>query len=218
MLFLDVDGERILMFGTQWSIQFLSYCSRWHADGTFKIRPLLFAQIYIIFGYFDGFLIPCLYCLTSKQNQTTYEKIFNHILSIGLSRLGIKFSSEALTCDFELGSINVATSIFPHIDITAFLNYSQALWRKIKDLKPDKLVSQPKKKNNNNFSEEEMQTANQLFSGAVGLALIPPSSVESAWTNIMDNYTPESPLAHEFNDSMVDNYVCQQSTRYSIEL
>jgi hypothetical protein len=34
----------------------------------------------------------------------------------------------------------------------------------------------------------------------------------------MDNYTPESPAAQEFNDYMVDNYVCQQSARFCIEL
>ena len=72
------------------------------ADGAFKTRPLLFAQIYILFGYFEGFLIPCIYCLTSKQDQVTYEKIFNHVLSIGLSDVNFKFSPEALTCDFEL--------------------------------------------------------------------------------------------------------------------
>ncbi|CAF2084997.1 unnamed protein product, partial [Rotaria magnacalcarata] len=53
---------------------------------------------------------------------------------------------------------------------------------------------------------------------AIGLALIPPSHVESVWTNIMDEYTPETPLAQDFNDYMVENYVCQQSSRYSIEL
>jgi hypothetical protein len=218
-LFLDGNAERIMIFGSPWSIRFLSYCSRWHADGTFKTRPLLFAQIYIIFGYFEGFLIPCFYCLTSKQNQTTYEKIFNHVSSIGLSHLNLKFSPEALTCDFELGSINAATAIFPHIDITAcFFHYAQSLWRKIKDLKLNKLVYRPKRNNNNNFSEEEYQKANKWFSGAVGLALIPASCVEYVWTDIMDNYTPDSSSAQEFNDYMVENYVCKQSARYSIEL
>ena len=119
VLSLDGDGERILMFGSQWSLIFLSYCSRCHADGTFLTRPLLFAQIYIIFGYFDGFLVPCIYCLTSRQNQVTYEKLFNHLISIGLTHLQIRFSLEALTCDFELGSINASTYLFPNIDIAA---------------------------------------------------------------------------------------------------
>jgi hypothetical protein len=37
-----------------------------------------------------------------------------------------------------------------------------------------------------------MQKAHQWFSDAFGLALIPPSSVESVWTNIIDTYTPDA--------------------------
>ena len=72
-----------------------------------------------------------------------------------------------------------------------FFHFSQRLWRKVTDLKLNKLVSRSKK--NNNSSEEEKQKAHQWFSGAIGLALIPPSFVESIWTDIMDNYSPESP-------------------------
>jgi hypothetical protein len=216
-LSLDGVGERILIFGSQWNITFLSYCTRWHADGTFLTRPLLFAQIYIIFGYLDGFLIPCFYCLTSKQNQLVYEKIYNHILLIGSSYLNIKYSPETLTCDFEIGSINAATELFPNISIDAcFFHYTQNLWRRIQDLKLNKLVTRSNKKNN--FSNEEKEKASKWFSAAVGLALIPPALVESVWTDVMGNYTPESPAAQEFNDYMVDNYVCQQSARFCIEL
>lgn len=156
----------------------MSYCSRWHADGTFRTRPLLFAQIYIIFGYFDGFLIPCMYCLTSNQKQSTYEKIFNHLISLGSSRLNISYCPEALICDFELGSINTATALFPNISITAcFFHFAQALWRRIQDLKLNKLVSPSKKEND--LPDEEKEKVKKWFAGAVGLALIPPSSVES---------------------------------------
>ncbi|CAF3303956.1 unnamed protein product [Rotaria socialis] len=212
------NKERILLFGSRWSIKFLSFCSGWHADGTFLTRPLLFAQIYIIFGYFDGFLIPCIYCLTSRQDQVTYEKILNHIISIGYSQLNTRFSPQSLTCDFELGSINAAAKCFRNISITAcFFHYSQALWRKVQDLKLNSLISKSKT-NNNSWSEEQRKAAYIWFYGAIGLALIPPSHVESVWTNIMDEYTPETPLAQDSNDYMVENYVCQQSSRYSIEL
>ena len=47
---LDDNKKRILIFGSGWSVEFLYRCSRWHVDGTFLTRSLLFAQIYIIFG------------------------------------------------------------------------------------------------------------------------------------------------------------------------
>ena len=37
------DQDRLLMFASDWSIKFLSSCSQWHSDGTYKYRLLLFA-------------------------------------------------------------------------------------------------------------------------------------------------------------------------------
>ena len=72
-------------------------------------------------------------------------------------------------------------------------------------------------KENTHFSEEK-QKAKNWFSGAVDLAFIPPSFVESVWIDTMDVYTPESPLAEEFNNYMADNYVCRASSPYSIDI
>ena len=43
---MSVSGdnkERILIFGSRYSIEFLSLCSRWHVDGIFLTQFLLFA-------------------------------------------------------------------------------------------------------------------------------------------------------------------------------
>lgn len=135
------------------------------------------------------FFIPCIYCLTSNQKQTAYEKIFNHLLSIESSHFNIKYILEDFTSDFKLSSINVVVAIDPNIQITVcFSRYSQLI---ILFIDQTRITIIQKKK----FWEP-----NQWFSGAVGLALISPSSVESVWTNNMDNY------------------VCQELCRYSIEL
>ena len=59
------------MFASAWSIHFLSSYSEWHLDGTFKCRPLLFSQVYILFG-FNNLMIPCIYCLTTKKDENVY--------------------------------------------------------------------------------------------------------------------------------------------------
>ena len=48
--------------------------------------------------------------------------------------------------------------------------------------------------------------------------MISSSQVESVWTNIIDEFTPETPPLQDFNDYVVETYVYQQSSRYTVEL
>ncbi|CAF1041601.1 unnamed protein product [Didymodactylos carnosus] len=73
------DGDYLMIFGSEWSIRFLSSCLLWHSDATFDVRPLLFAQLYIIFGFNNRYMIPCACGLTTEQNKITHTKIFDLI-------------------------------------------------------------------------------------------------------------------------------------------
>lgn len=42
--------HRIVIFGTDENMEFLSRCDGWYMDGTFKIVPRLFTQLYTIHG------------------------------------------------------------------------------------------------------------------------------------------------------------------------
>ena len=88
--FLIVDelyGEdRLLIFASDWSLIFLSECEQWHSDGTFTIRPLIFEQVYILCGFSNGFMIPRVYCLTTKKDEQVYTKIFGHGISLARSQ------------------------------------------------------------------------------------------------------------------------------------
>ena len=96
--FLIVDelyGEdRLWMFASDWSLIFLSKCEQWHSDGTFTIRPLIFEQVYILCGFSNGFIIPCVYCLTTKKDEQVYTKIFGRVIS-RLLESSISISSHA---------------------------------------------------------------------------------------------------------------------------
>ena len=53
-LFLLYDSgavnDRILVFGTERNLDFLQLSDGWYADGTFKVAPPLFRQLYTIHG------------------------------------------------------------------------------------------------------------------------------------------------------------------------
>ena len=177
------------MFGSAWRLHFLSSCKQIHADGTFKPRPLLFSQLYILFGFDNGFMIPCIYYLSTKRNEILYKKIFNHVVAL-CADMNLNFSPQRFTSDFELASIQAFKSIFPDVKIAAcFFHYAQSIWRKVQELGLSRLFSSGEKEFN---SDEHKRTDYWLFR-AIGLALIPPLLIEATWVHLMDEYTPNEP-------------------------
>jgi len=64
--FLQYDndnGNRILIFGTPASIEFLENCQHWFMDGTFKTVPTQFMQLFTIHGLQRGHNVLCAYSL-----------------------------------------------------------------------------------------------------------------------------------------------------------
>ena len=201
------------MFGIDWSLSFLSTCSRWHSDGTFDVRPLLFEQVYLVCGYNEGFMIPCIYVLTTKKDETTYSKIFSHIVTLGTNRQGVVMKPSHLTCDFEISAINAFKNIFPEAQVkTCFFHYSQSLWRKIQDYS---LSSCFLNFDNTDLTDEQCKNARDWFNGALGLALIPPTLIQNTWVDLMDHYTPDNSGGTMFNDYIVSTYVDSSSARFT---
>lgn len=62
--FLYYDNKkknRIIIFTTRKNLKFLQNCKHWHADGTFKTVPNIFAHLYTIHGLYENTTIPLVY-------------------------------------------------------------------------------------------------------------------------------------------------------------
>ena len=205
------------MFGSDWSLEYLGSCSQWHSDGTYKCRPLLFAQLYIIFG-FSNKMIPCVYCLTTKQDEHIYSKILQHLLHLA-GQKNITLNPKRLTCDFEQASINAFSKTFPQLHVAGcFFHFSQSLWRKIQELGLSRLVKRSRSSKPNVVLTEEQKKGTNWFLCAIGLALVPPFLVEKVWAEAIDDFTPEHQSSIKFNDYMVSTYVDVTSNRFPVGL
>jgi hypothetical protein len=60
--FLRHESEWLL-FAAEADLQFLRSCNVWFADGTFKVSPPQYLQLYTIHGFRDGISVPCVYAL-----------------------------------------------------------------------------------------------------------------------------------------------------------
>jgi hypothetical protein len=109
-----------------------------------------------------------------------------------------------------------SNSYFPSVQISAcFFHYAQSLWRKVQELGLFHLLASS---NDSGISEDQRKKAEHWFLGAVGLALIPPSLVESTWVTLMDEYTPDDHRAPQFNDYLVSTYVESGSARFDVDI
>ena len=86
------DQDRIIVFSSPKMRSLLRECNSLYTDGTFKIVPDHFLQLYTLHVEKDGFLFPCVYALmTSKVKKTIF----------GYSEFEPAFNLAAIIVDFE---------------------------------------------------------------------------------------------------------------------
>ena len=69
------DKERILIFGDATMKNLLNLSNTWLVDGTFKVSPEIFYQIYTIHVELNGFAPPCVYVLLPNKTEKTYNRM-----------------------------------------------------------------------------------------------------------------------------------------------
>ena len=69
LLYNSQDANRILVFGTDGSLQLLEKNEHWLMDGTFKTVPPLFLQLYTIHALVEVGVIPAVYALLPTNSS-----------------------------------------------------------------------------------------------------------------------------------------------------
>ena len=69
--------ERQLIFVSTEGLRQLHGSSYWISDGTFRVVPRIFTQLYSIHADIQGKFFPCVYILMSSKSEATYTTLFN---------------------------------------------------------------------------------------------------------------------------------------------
>ena len=103
-------------------VSILTTSQSWYADGTFKVAPQQFYQIYTIHAEKDGYIFPCIYALLTHKNEMTYNRMFRKLLESGSnpSYIMVDFEKAAINA-FEEQFIAVISGCFFHFSSLAFL-------------------------------------------------------------------------------------------------
>lgn len=122
------DGkDRLLMFTTKKNLRFLTTCSVWASDGTFKVTPLIFTQLYTIHGMKNGKTFPLVYYLLPNKSKKIYKKALK-----ALKDLIDQYEPDEIIFDFELAFIKTFCKLFPRVHVHGcYYHFKQSVWRNV---------------------------------------------------------------------------------------
>jgi hypothetical protein len=130
------DEDRILIFSTAKNLMELGLSSVWLCDGTFKVAPDLYTQVYSVHGFVDGWILPLAFGLLPDKKQVTYEKFFHNLRLVSKGNIS---TPEIVITDFEMAEIGAVHKVFETASIQGcFFHFSQSLHRNL----PKEVISQ----------------------------------------------------------------------------
>lgn len=127
---INFGKKRMLIFFNEHDRITIINSTIWLCDGTFKMSPQSFCQIFIVHcSLFDKFL-PLIYILLPDKMESTYVTMIEILLNI----FG-QISLNNLVIDFEKAIRNAFLKTIPSISIThCMFHFGQIIWRKIQNL------------------------------------------------------------------------------------
>ena len=79
-MFKEESGS-IILFTTIYNLQILVGPKYWIMDGSFKMVPTFFKQLYTIHGHKQNTIVPLVYALLTSKHQKMYELLLQKIIN-----------------------------------------------------------------------------------------------------------------------------------------
>lgn len=123
--------NRVILMGCDDLLDGLARADVWLADGTFKVVPSLFFQLYTIhFNFRDGINPAGLYCLLTNKTAETYAVVLQE-----LKTLIPRAAPRKILVDFERASMNAFHDAFPLATVTGcYFHLTQSVLRKVNEV------------------------------------------------------------------------------------
>ncbi|CAF4947347.1 unnamed protein product [Rotaria sp. Silwood1] len=127
--FIEGD-DRILIFSSPEQLDILQSVNDFLVDGTFKVVPEIFYQLYIIHAIYRGHVVPVLYALLRRKNAATYQNLIDQIL-----QFAPHWNPNTIMLDFEQACIGVYETNFPNVLLSGcYFHLRQSIHRKLQAL------------------------------------------------------------------------------------
>ncbi|CAF4868496.1 unnamed protein product, partial [Rotaria socialis] len=160
------EDEKLIIFTTATNLSVLKTYKHWFVDGTFKVCPEDFYQMFTLHGLLKSQIIPLVYGLLVGKKTTDYDHFFQRIMDED------DFNPETILSDFEAATIKIDQFIVSK-------HSSQSIWRQIQSLGLQK-----------KYQEDESFHLN--IKKIIALAFVPVLDVIKAFNLIADDFEDEA--------------------------
>lgn len=201
------DGveDRLIIFGTTQNLRFLCAADTVYMDGTFKMAPAMFLQIFSIHVKVMDVMRPVCIALLPYKNEATYTRFLN-LLRTAAGQHGHQFNPPIVCIDFESAMITSDQQIYPNARIRGCLfHYSQAIWRHVQ------LLGLTVRYNDD-------AEFNRVVRRATALPLLPPDRVDEVWLEAINEVAEPDAAAQQFMDYVTTTWVDNMVARFPIEI
>lgn len=122
------ESDRMIVFATHANLDLLSHSEEWFLDGTFKVCPSIFDQVYSVHVKLpDGKAVPVVYALLAAKNRPTYRRLLD-VLKDFLDG----HQPQLVHVDFEKAMISELERAFPDARVLGCnFHFNQCLYRHI---------------------------------------------------------------------------------------
>nr|XP_033798636.1 uncharacterized protein LOC117359609 [Geotrypetes seraphini] len=181
------DERRIFIFTTESNLEVLEQHGHWFMDGTFKVAPHLFVQVFTIHAFVDNRALPMVYVLLNSKREEDYERVLRKLLETRNTLAPL-----TILMDFERASLQAARTVFPNATVSGCLfHLGQSLWRRIQH---EGLTASYR-------DEERVRMFTKML---LALSFVPVDDVAECFQTLEESRPDELTLVYDYWE---DNYI-----------
>ena len=105
-------STRIIVWGSDICIAHLAESDVWMMDGTFKITPPMFYQLYVIRAPLEDTSVSCVYAIMTGKSYEAYRQLLTIVMEKCTDISGRDPYPSKIVIDFEAAMIKAVTDVF----------------------------------------------------------------------------------------------------------
>ena len=124
----------VAIFSTDIELRFMANAQTIYVDGTFRLAPTPYTQVFTVHAEYIGRVIVLAVALLTGKQQQQYDEIFA-ILLREMTRVNVNINIGEIVSDFELAIFNSVRLAFPNAQISGcYFHFTQNLWQHTQEL------------------------------------------------------------------------------------